>query len=138
MRSLLLRVVAQALLPVSTLFAIYLLVRGHDAPGGGFIAGLVTTLAIVLEAIAFGTGWTRRQLAAVIRPAFVVGLGVATVAGLLPLLVGEPFLTHYHFHLPLPGGVELEISTALFFDVGVYLVVVGTTSTALTVLAEDA
>ena len=138
MRSVILQRVAQAILPVAGLFAVYLLLRGHNEPGGGFIAGLVTAASLVLMALAFGAEWARENLTALIRPAFAVGLLLAAVAGLIAVVLGDPFLTHYHTYLPLPGEAKVHLSTTLLFDIGVYLVVVGTAGITVGVFAEGA
>lgn len=137
MRSLILRKVSQGVLPVATLFSLYLLLRGHNHPGGGFIAGLVTAAAIVLQGLAFGAEATRQRLEPALRPFPWVGLALAAAAGLPPLLWGEAFLKHYHGYLPVPGHDPMHVSTALVFDVGVYMVVVGVTTTMLAVFAEE-
>lgn len=130
MRSLILRAVAQGVLPVTTLFALYLLLRGHDAPGGGFIAGLITSAAIVLQSLAFGFESTVHHLRAVVR-ATPVGLALAALTGLLGPLAGDALLTHSHWHVPLGAETSMHLSTTLMFDVGVYLAVVGAVTTAL-------
>ncbi|MBA2669455.1 MAG: DUF4040 domain-containing protein [Gemmatimonadetes bacterium] len=136
MRSLIMQKVAIAALPVTLLFAVYLLLRGHNAPGGGFIAGLVTAAAIVLQALAFGVRTTRERLAPLLRPAFVVGLVIAVVSGLIAVVAGDPFLTHYHAYLPLPEGGYYHFSTTLLFDIGVFMEVVGTAAVTLSLFAK--
>jgi multicomponent Na+:H+ antiporter subunit B len=136
MRSLILRKVAEGVLPVTTLFAVYLLLRGHDEPGGGFIAGLVTASALVLQGLAFGAAFTRRKLYRYLRPITWLGLLIAVGAGLIPVLFGDPFLMHYHGYLPWPGGQGVHLSTTLIFDIGVYLVVVGISAIVLSVFSE--
>ncbi|CAN5737028.1 Na+/H+ antiporter subunit B [soil metagenome] len=136
MRSLILLKVARGILPVSTLFALYLLLRGHNEPGGGFIAGLVTASAIVLQALAFGTAATRERLTPLLRPATWVGLLIAASAGLIAVFAGDPFLTHYHAYLPLLGDGYYHLSSTLLFDIGVYMVVVGTAAMLVSVFAE--
>lgn len=136
MRSAILRTVATGVLPITTLFALHLLLRGHDAPGGGFVAGLVTCAGIVLQALAFGMRRTRRRLDALLRPAMAAGLAVAIFAGAISLARGTPWLTHWHGPIRAFGVELAPFSTALVFDVGVYLVVVGATSTLLGVFAE--
>lgn len=136
MRSMILQKVSMAILPVIALFAIYLLLRGHDEPGGGFIAGLVTAAATVLVALAFGVKWARERLAPIIRPAFALGLLLAALSGMVAMVMGDPFLTHYHTYLPIPGVGEIHLSTTLAFDIGVYLVVVASTAIAASVFAE--
>jgi multicomponent Na+:H+ antiporter subunit B len=135
-RSLILFTIARGILPVSTLFALYLLLRGHNEPGGGFIAGLVTAAAIVLQALAFGAPRTYDHLKSLLRPAAWVGLLIAGGAGVIAILAGDAFLTHYHAHLPLPGDGYYHLSTTLIFDIGVYMTVVGTTATLVAVFAE--
>jgi multicomponent Na+:H+ antiporter subunit B len=135
-RSMILQKVAVAILPVTALFAVYLLLRGHNEPGGGFIAGLVTASATVLVALAFGADWAREQLATIIRPAFALGLLIAALSGMIPMLMGEPFLTHYHAYLPVPGAGPIHLSTTLTFDIGVFLLVVASAGVAIAVFAE--
>jgi multisubunit Na+/H+ antiporter MnhB subunit len=136
MRSLILLKVARGILPVTTLFALYLLLRGHNQPGGGFIAGLVTASAVVLQALAFGTNATRDRLTPLLRPAAALGLLIAAISGVLAMMVGDPFLTHYHWHLPLPGDGYYHLSTTLLFDIGIYMVVVGTAAMLVSSFAE--
>jgi multicomponent K+:H+ antiporter subunit A len=134
--SFLLARVARFLFPVTLVFSVYLLLRGHDEPGGGFSAGLVTSLALVIQAFAFGVGWTRARLGRVLEIGLWVGLALALLTGALPLAFDEPFLTHHHLDLRL-GAWHLPLSTTLVFDTGVYAAVVGTTATALATVAEE-
>lgn len=135
MRSLILKKVARGILPATTLFSLYLLLRGHNHPGGGFIAGLVTASAIALQGLAFGTVFTRRRLTRLVRPAAWVGLVVAIAAGAWGVAAGGAFLTHAHGYLYL-GGEAVHVSTTLLFDIGVYMVVVGATALTMSVFAE--
>jgi multisubunit Na+/H+ antiporter MnhB subunit len=137
MRSLILITISRAILPVTTLFAVYLLLRGHNHPGGGFIAGLVTGSALVLQALAFGAETTRRRLEGLLGPAVWAGLAVAVFAGMLAFSYGSPFLTHAHFYLHIPGREPVHLSTTLLFDIGVYMVVVGVAGTLVGVFAEE-
>jgi multicomponent K+:H+ antiporter subunit A len=125
---------AQLLFPTTLVCAAYQMLRGHDQPGGGFSAGLVTSLAIVIQAFVFGLPSTRARLQRLLRPAAWVGLVIALGAGLFPMLRGDPFLTHYHLDL-LDSG--LGLSTTLLFDLGVFGAVVGTTTLVLDVLSEE-
>ncbi|GFE76906.1 monovalent cation/H+ antiporter subunit A [Novosphingobium sp. TCA1] len=126
------------LLPLALLVGMYIFLRGHNQPGGGFIAALVFSIAILLQYLASGFDWTdaRRR----IGEHQLIGLGVLiTVAtGLGSLLFGAPFLTSSfgYFHLPLIG--EFELATAMLFDLGVACVVVGAVMMALAQLAHVA
>lgn len=137
MRSLILRKVTTGILPVTTLFALYLLLRGHNHPGGGFIAGLVTSAAVILQGLAFGASWSQTRLGRLLGPAPWVGLAIAVGTGAIALLHGDGFLTHYHSYLAIPNREPVHLSTTLLFDMGVYLVVVGIAATLLRVFSEE-
>ncbi len=135
MRSLILNKVARGILPVTSMFALYLLLRGHNEPGGGFIAGLVTAAALVLQGLAFGVQKTSDRLAPLIRPATPLGLAIALGSMLAGPMTGEPLGTHFHAYVSVPGMGPLHVSTTLAFDIGVYLVVLGASATALATFA---
>ena len=136
MNSVILRSATQLLLTILLLFSFFLMLRGHDLPGGGFIGGLVAAAAVALYAIAFG----HRSAEAMLRvsPRVLVGLGLllAVASGFLALLQGQAFLTGQWWIVELGGGEQLKLSSPLLFDVGVYLVVVGTVLTMLFALEE--
>ena len=136
MISILLNCVARIILPPALLIAAYLLFRGHNLPGGGFAAGLVTAAAFVLQYVATG----REQVARVLpfRPDVLIALGLALAAltGLGAQLAGYPFLTSTHGHLDVPVLGEFESSSAFLFDLGVYLVVTGITLRILLAIEE--
>jgi multicomponent K+:H+ antiporter subunit A len=115
------------LLPLALLVAIFILLRGHNLPGGGFIAGLITAVALVMQYLANGVTWTQSRLPANIHSIIGYGLLIAVVTGLASWLFKHPFLTSTfrHIHWPLVG--EFELASAMAFDLGVYLVVVGAT-----------
>ncbi|WP_100444810.1 hydrogen gas-evolving membrane-bound hydrogenase subunit E [Glycomyces xiaoerkulensis] len=128
-----LEVVRRLLVPVFAVASIYLLVRGHYAPGGGFIAGLVAGGALALARLARPpTG--RPQFPPVETPLLSGGLAVAVGTGLASLAAAEPFLTPLHAAIDF-AGAHLSLSTSVVFDVGVYLIVLGTTAAALNRLA---
>lgn len=112
------------LLPLQLLFSAFLLLRGHDEPGGGFIAGLVAAGAFVLYLFAHGVSSTKRILRVVPHDLMGVGLLFGLIAAVPALLFGEPLLTAQwgSFYL---GEAEVKLSTVLLFDLGVYLVVMG-------------
>ncbi|MGM0701176.1 MAG: monovalent cation/H+ antiporter subunit A [Pseudomonadota bacterium] len=122
-----LAVVSQILLPLALLVSVYIFLRGHSQPGGGFIAGLITATALLLQYMARGHDWTRARLPVSYPVIAVSGLAVALATGLGSWLFGYPFLTAAfgHFHLPLIG--DFELATAMLFDLGVFLAVVGAT-----------
>lgn len=120
MSSLILSTAARLLVALLLLFSIFVMLRGHDEPGGGFIGGLIAATAFALYVMAEGAGAVRAVLR--IDPRKVAGLGLACAlaAGLIGLPAGEPFLRG--LWVVLPSG---KIGTPLLFDVGVYLVVLG-------------
>ena len=122
MNSLILQSFARFFIPVQLLFSIFLLFRGHSAPGGGFAAGLVVAAAIILHAVAFSPDATRRVLR--VDPLGVAGLGllVALASGVLGLLSGEPYLTGQWLDVTV---LSVKLGTPLLFDIGVYLLVIG-------------
>ncbi|MDD5389087.1 MAG: monovalent cation/H+ antiporter subunit A [Gallionellaceae bacterium] len=115
------------LLPLALLVSLFILLRGHNQPGGGFIAGLVTAVALIMQYLANGVEWTHSRLPGNMHPIIATGLAIATLTGLGSLLLGYPFLTSTfgHLHWPLVG--DFELASAMAFDLGVYLVVVGAT-----------
>lgn len=117
----------RSLLPLALLVSIYILLRGHNLPGGGFIAGLITAVALIMQYLANGVAWMQPRLAANEHSVMAYGLLIAVLTGLASWLFGHPFLTSTfsHIHWPLVG--EFELASAMAFDLGVYLVVVGAT-----------
>ena len=115
------------LLPLALLTSVFILLRGHNLPGGGFIAGLVTAVALIMQYLANGVAWTHARLPANFHPIIGWGLGLALVTGLASWVFEHPFLTSTfgHMHGPLVG--DFELASAMAFDLGVYLVVVGVT-----------
>ena len=118
---------SRLLLPLALLVAIFVLLRGHNLPGGGFIAGLITAVALITQYLANGIHWTSSRMSTRLNPLIGIGLLLATATGLGSWAFGYPFLTSTftHVHWPIVG--EFEIASAMLFDLGVYLVVVGVT-----------
>ncbi len=133
---LILETLSRVLLPLALLISVFIFLRGHNLPGGGFIAGLVTAIALVLQYIASGSQWVEQRLP--LNYAAMAGAGVliAGLTGLGSWLFGYPFLTSAfgHFELPLIG--EIELATAMLFDLGVYLTVVGAALLILSYLGK--
>ena len=118
---------SRAILPLALLVSVFIFLRGHNLPGGGFIAGLVTAVALALQYISHGVTWTQAR-----QPAgyhVLAGLGVLTagLTGLGSWFFGYPFLTSAFGHPQIPLIGEVELASALLFDLGVYLTVVGST-----------
>ena len=130
-------VLARLLLPVAAVIAVYLFMRGHNEPGGGFVAGLVLSTAFILQYIVSGTQWVEAHMS--LRPQrwIAVGLLIATVTGLGALVFGYPFLTTHTAHLNLLVLGEVHVASALFYDIGVFTLVVGATLLILTALGHQ-
>ncbi len=118
---------ARLLLPLALLVSAFIFLRGHNLPGGGFIAGLITAIALIMQYLANGAAWTQARLPARTHPWIAAGLVVALATGLASWLYGRPFLTSAFGHPTLPLLGELPLASAMAFDLGVYLVVVGAT-----------
>jgi multicomponent K+:H+ antiporter subunit A len=129
--------IARLLLPVSVVVAAHFFVRGHNEPGGGFVAGLVITIAMLMQYLVSGTLWVEGR--ARIRPArwIAVGLLLGATTGLGAVVVGYPFLTTHTAHVSLPLVGEVHLPSATFFDLGVFAVVVGATLLILVALAHQ-
>ncbi|MDQ3204678.1 MAG: monovalent cation/H+ antiporter subunit A, partial [Pseudomonadota bacterium] len=130
-------VLVRLLLPIAFVVSAYLFMRGHNQPGGGFVAGLVMSVAFILQYMVAGTQWVEAQMN--LRPLRWMGTGLlsATATGLGAMAVGYPLLTTHTWHLSVPLLGEIHIASALFFDVGVYSVVVGSTLLILTAIAHQ-
>jgi multicomponent Na+:H+ antiporter subunit B len=137
MNSLIFRTIAPLLTAVMLVFSVFVLLRGHNEPGGGFIGGLVAASALAIYGMAMGVDEVHKALKA--HPVAYAGFGVvlATLAGALSIAFDMPFLTGLWTYFDF-DGVEVALSTVLFFDIGVYFVVFGTVGAiALGLTAED-
>jgi len=136
MNSLILKTATRIIFPILLLFSIFLFLRGHNEPGGGFIGGLVGAAAFILFAVAYGTEITKKLLR--IDPKVMVGSGLffAALSGVISMIAGDAFLTG-QWVFPVIGETELHLGTPLIFDIGVYLVVVGFTLAAIFALEEE-
>jgi len=131
-------VASRLILPMAMVVALYLFLRGHNMPGGGFIAGLVFTIAMLIQHMASGFEWAEERRRTERHALISLGVLIAAATGLGALAFGEPFLTSAfgYFHLPLIG--EIELATAMLFDIGVALTVVGAVMLALAQLSGAA
>jgi multicomponent Na+:H+ antiporter subunit B len=118
-------------------FSVYIFFAGHNAPGGGFIGGLMTASAFVVMYLAFDMKTLKKVLSFNFDLLIGGGLLVAFFTGIVPMLLGFPFLTHFFDYFQLPFLGEVELTTALPFDLGVYLVVFGAAVTIILTIAED-
>ncbi len=123
---LILSTVSKLLLPMALLVAAWLFLRGHNEPGGGFIAGLVAGVALILQYIAEGTQYTHRRMDWNLPRLIGTGILIAALTGLVSWLFGYPFLTSTYSYATLPLIGTFELASAMVFDLGVFLGVVGT------------
>ena len=137
MTSFILQTATRLLQPLMLFFSVFLLIRGHNQPGGGFVGGLVAAAAYGLQSIAFGVGMVRATLR--IDPRSLVGWGLllSLVAALVPLPLGKPLFTSLWARIHLSGVGAVDLGSPLVFDLGVYLVVAGATLCVLFALEEE-
>jgi len=130
-------VLVRLLLPLAGMVSVYFLLRGHDAPGGGFVGGLVMVTAIIAQYMLSGTIWVEARLR--VHPLILIGSGLlcAAATGLAAWSFSLPFLTALRGHWTIPMLGELHLSSVLLFDVGVYLLVFGATLLILVALAHQ-
>lgn len=138
---LMLRITASWILPVALVVSLYIFMRGHNLPGGGFIAGLITSLALIIQYVAIGQDHAEKMLGAKSGRLYEIWIGIGlTIAGLTGIAAwfwSRPFLTsaHIHVHPPLLG--DMHLASAALFDVGVYVTVVGATMLMISVLGDS-
>lgn len=137
MTSIILRSATRYLFPLLMLFSIFLLIRGHNEPGGGFIGGLLAAMAFAMYALAYDTSTARRMLRAEPKTILGVGLLVSATSGVLGMFYDEPFLSSLWWHPQRGPLAGLHLGTPLLFDLGVYLVVIGVTLLIVFSLAEE-
>lgn len=122
-----LSVVSQGLLPLALLVSAYIFLRGHNMPGGGFIAGLITSVAIIQQYIAHGVDWIKDRIRIDYQWLVASGILMATLTGIGSWFFDRPFLTTWYDYFNLPFIGEFELASAMLFDLGVYLTVIGAT-----------
>jgi multicomponent K+:H+ antiporter subunit A len=129
-------VATRVMLPLSLVVGIYIFLRGHNEPGGGFIAGLVVAIAYLMQYMASGFGWAERRMPIDYHALIGWGVLIAGLTGVGAWLAGRPFLTSDHTHVHLPLGIDFELATAMGFDLGVFLTVIGSVMLALANLSR--
>ena len=136
MNSIVLRTASRLLVGLLLLFSIFLLLRGHNEPGGGFIGGLVAAAAFVLYGLADNEISVRQAVHFDTRSYIAAGLLVAGVSALFPVLLGLPVLTGVWGDVVL-FGATVKLGSPLFFDIGVYIAVIGVALTIVLAMAEE-
>src|SRR5690554_736715 len=134
MKSRVLQTATNYMLPILLLFSVFVLLRGHYHPGGGFVGGLVAAIAFVLHSFSNGTESTLKLLKYHPRVFIPFGLLLAVLSMMAPLLSGLPAMTGLWLDNPIP--VIGSVGSALFFDLGVYIVVVGVVLTILFTITQ--
>ncbi|MCF6343245.1 MAG: Na+/H+ antiporter subunit B [Devosiaceae bacterium] len=136
MNTVIFRTIAPILVAIMVVFSVFILLRGHNEPGGGFIGGLIAASAIAIYGIAAGVEEVRKALK--FDPIAIAGFGVfiAGLAGLLSYFYQVPFLTGLWAYLDI-GPSKVALSTPLLFDIGVYFAVLGTIAAIALALEED-
>lgn len=137
MSSLILRTAARYTFPLLLVVSIYLLLRGHNEPGGGFVGGLAAASGYILYALAYDAAAARRLLRVDGRLLVSAGLLLAASSTLPALFVGKPWMTSLWGTLRLPAMPPIKLGTPLLFDLGVYLVVLGVTVTFIFSLQDE-
>lgn len=135
MKNIILRTATAYLIPLLLLFSVFLLLRGHYHPGGGFVGGLVASIAFVLHGFAFKMQNTLRLMKFHPSKFIPVGLSVSIISSILPMFFKKPVMTGLWLNKPLP--ILGNVGTSLFFDIGVYLVVVGVTLNILFTISDS-
>jgi multicomponent Na+:H+ antiporter subunit B len=133
--SIILRTVAKVMLPILLLVSLFMLVRGHNLPGGGFIGGLLASAGIILQIVAFGPSRARALIPVNYLELAAFGVAFAAIWGLLGLFSQQPFMTPFWLPQPVPGIGK--VGTPFLFDIGVYFTVIGVTTQLALVLAEE-
>jgi multicomponent K+:H+ antiporter subunit A len=115
----------RVLLPTALLVGSYMFLRGHNEPGGGFVAGLVITIGMIVQYMVSGFRWSAERISIDAHAWIGTGILLAAATGTAAMVIGDPFLKNYHTYVPIPYLGKIGLSSALFFDAGVLMVVVG-------------
>ena len=118
-------VVTRVLMPIAIVVGLYIFLRGHNEPGGGFVAGLVIAIALLMQYMASGFAWTQERKRIEYHTMIGLGVVIAGLTGVGAWLAGRPFLTSAYTYVHLPPIEEFELATAMLFDLGVFLTVLG-------------
>ncbi len=129
-------VATRVMMPISVMVGIYIFLRGHNDPGGGFIAGLVVAIALVMQYMASGLAWAEARQRFHYHSVIATGILIAAATGIGSWIADRPFLTSNFGYFRIPPFEEFELATAMFFDLGVFLTVVGAVMLALETLSR--
>ncbi|MEM9590446.1 MAG: MnhB domain-containing protein, partial [Pseudomonadota bacterium] len=122
---LILVVATRVLFPLALVVAAFVFLRGHNEPGGGFVSGLVVAIALIMQYIASGYNWAAERMRLDSHVLIGAGVLIAGLTGVVSLMFGWPFLTSTYTYVELPLVGEFEVASAMAFDLGVFLAVVG-------------
>nr|WP_051202727.1 monovalent cation/H+ antiporter subunit A [Sediminimonas qiaohouensis] len=131
-------VATRVMMPIALLVGVYIFLRGHNEPGGGFIAGLVVAIALLMQYMASGFAWAEARQRTPYHALIAAGVLIASLTGVGAWLAGRPFLTSDYGYITLPPLEKFEWATAMGFDLGVFLTVVGAVMLALNSLSSMA
>ncbi len=135
--SVFLQFIAKLMMPVLIMFSLFLLLRGHNEPGGGFVGGLVGSGSIVLMVMAYGPDEVRRRLHIDFLRAMLYGIFLAVIAGVIGLISGGAFLQSSWRDVVIQSIGQLDFGTPMLFDIGVYIAVFGVTVSIVMNMAEE-
>lgn len=136
-RSIIFAMTAKLMFILLNTFAVYLLLRGHNMPGGGFVAGIITTISVIILTLALGLEEIHRIIRIDMAWFSFAGLSIALVTGIASLLMGRPFLEQHHVYFKVPFAGIVSIGSTLAFDFGVMLTVIGVTSKILFIIGKS-
>lgn len=137
MSSLILRTANGIIFPLTLLFAIYMALKGHNYPGGGFIGGLIAAVSLVLYRMSHGSDAMNRLMPVHPRVVVAAGLGIATLTGVIPMFFSYPMLRTFAPYVNFGVGEDVHLPSALAFDLGVFLVVIGVSVGMIVRLGEE-
>jgi multicomponent K+:H+ antiporter subunit A len=131
-------VATRVMMPISLMVGVYIFLRGHNQPGGGFIAGLVVAIALLMQYMASGFAWAQERVRIPYHTLIGLGVVIAGLTGVGAWFAGYPFLTSWYDYFHFPPVEEFELASAIAFDLGVFLTVVGAVMLALYSLSRIA
>ncbi len=131
-------VATRVMMPISLMVGVYIFLRGHNEPGGGFIAGLVVAIALLMQYMASGFAWAQERVRIPYHTFIGMGVLIAGLTGIGSWFAGYPFLTSWYDYFHIPPIEEFELASAIAFDLGVFLTVVGAVMLALYSLSRIA